>query len=377
MGDYGILDVGQSMIRSFYGSPTIGITGCTAEGLEDPCTANGHLPEAGSPYADPGYLDSAGFATYGEPVRFVLPNAETCSGGTSGLEVTFSVGEIVNAPMTLNGDGSYSIIVDAFNWSTAYNGVVITVTDLEHNTSIEIPMSPPTVIPGDVDACESNPDPSILPGYGLQVYPSVSVDVGESVVVALPLAGVAECDTTNDSLSAYVIVNGEQSEAILADEYLSEDGTVSLTEPHFVHERRFNTGGEYHVVMYVVDESRPDADPVATTSRTIYVSESDSQCYEIPAPGSFFQVPDDSDVLRGSDTLFTWTQNDLVDCNFDDLILLDDNSTEILFNPTVTYADGTLEVTGQILPSISGGALRLEFEDVYGIPEIYPVRVGT
>ncbi len=95
MSDYGILDLGRSLIQSFYGSATTGLTGCTAQGLEDECTADEYAPKAGSPLADPEYLDSYGFATFGQPVRFVLPWASTCSGDAAGLEVLFSLGDTI------------------------------------------------------------------------------------------------------------------------------------------------------------------------------------------------------------------------------------------------------------------------------------------
>lgn len=88
----------------------------------------------------------------------------------------------------------------------------------------------------------------------------------------------------------------------------------------------------------------------------------DDTCYSVPEPGAGGYTPIISKIVNGDNTTFTWTLNDLTDCNGDPLVMISDNASDLLDSPLVNYSGTTLTVTGQVLPNVSG-ALRVTFDD--------------
>jgi hypothetical protein len=108
-------------------------------------------------------------------------------------------------------------------------------------------------------------------------------------------------------------------------------------------------------------------------------SSSAPACYNIPDPGLFEQAPPTSSIIRGDNTYFCWTVNDLTDCLGDDLTLYSHNLSDILYNEsTPTYSAGTLDFCGRVRSSIGGGTMRFTFTDDYGQTKIlnyYPPSI--
>jgi len=359
MSDLNLLELGRSFIRNFYSGPPTGVTQCTSQGELAPC-----LPQADTPYAD---VD--GPVNQGDPVPFVLPNALTCYTETVGLEIAFSLDSITNRQMTLNDDGTHSITIEAFDWQ---GPAIFTVRDLNEGTEITLELAElPEVIPQDDDPvdplteCDDDPNPVIAEDAVLEVYPDTSIEVGQTVTVSFPLASVEECDETQDNLSAYVRVND------------GDPVNAELFDSHFIFEQPYNSFGEYNIIMYIRDDSRPEAESVVAGEVTISVAE--EVCTElIPPESEPILSPDITETTQGADTEFTIIQNDLIDCFDADLNLLDgDNRYDLLFDPVVSYAGGTLEITGQILPSVTSGTLSFNFEDNYGIPMTLNIPLPT
>ncbi len=117
----------------------------------------------------------------------------------------------------------------------------------------------------------------------------------------------------------------------------------------------------------------------------VYEATGAPTCFSIPEPGSYNRIPDISEMPKGADILFSWTYNDLTDCFGEPLTPVSDNVNEMLNNPTLNYNGGNLTVTGQILPGVDGGTIKLTFEDSYGnpvvinlyLPELKPLKIKT
>ncbi|MBN2057239.1 MAG: hypothetical protein JW782_00365 [Candidatus Saganbacteria bacterium] len=369
MSDFwtGLSDFGSWVANGF--SRSSSTSGCTAEGVIDACAANNYAPEAGSPYAGSSMVEE------GDPVTFTLPWAETCQGDSSGLEVVFSLGSIQNRAMTRNSDGSYSITVDAFQWSTEWNAVAITITDLNHGSSITKYMSPPTVVPATdpvdpSDQCADDPNPAVA-SLNFNLAPGNNININETLLLSVPADMVEECDGSSDSIAVVFNINGMDWETELVTDYYSEALDMTLSGQHYVAEVMFSEVGSQMISAEVRDTSRGTT--VSLYSQTVNVG----VCYTIPAFGANQQYPDDTSIIRGTDTEFTFLVNDLNDCNGNDLVILDHNVEDLLHNGYVEYTGGTLTVIGQILPSISGGTIRFNLEDINGIPAVYNFYLPT
>ncbi|MFH1576955.1 MAG: PKD domain-containing protein [Candidatus Margulisiibacteriota bacterium] len=269
-------DIGTTIMNFFYdrgptgSSHTVGFSGCTAEGLDDSCVASNYSPAAGDPYVDPASQNNDGTVTFGDPVTFVLPFAERCNGDTSGIEVTFTLGPVINAPMTLNPDGSYSITIDAFNWG---GDAEIVITDIEHESFITKHIyGLPTVVPSSdtepYDVCDEYPSPVIF-ATGITSSPHVSdVYAGENIQFSVPLALVSECDPeiTADS-------DGNNLEAFFITDNAYLNATIDLDSGVFYTDQSFANPGNQIVRFEVWDTSRPQGDPARIDTGTFYVQD--------------------------------------------------------------------------------------------------------
>ncbi len=112
-------------------------------------------------------------------------------------------------------------------------------------------------------------------------------------------------------------------------------------------------------------------------------------CYSIDEPGAETRTPNITQMVAGSDILFTWTKSDIYDCNHHPLILAQSNAGSILHGSTVKYNEPafplTLMVSGRIRPNVSG-LIKTIFTDadsntkdviLYKFPEIVPLKVET
>ncbi|MEE8637636.1 MAG: hypothetical protein V3T21_01165, partial [Candidatus Margulisiibacteriota bacterium] len=227
----------------------------------------------------------------------------------------------------------------------------------------------PTVIPKIEDQptqCDYSPNPQILGNLEMDKR---EVLVGEQVKFSIPRYSIVQCDQITgadpeNQLEVSFIVDNRTYEAKIDGEY-------------FYLPFSFSQPGDKKVFLKVVDTSRPNSVP-QYASIGFYVKQSEDTCFSIPETGVRSRTPDVSQIVRGDGTLFTWTVSDLSDCNGDPLTLLSDNLSDLLYQPTVVYENNTLIVTGQILPTISGGTLRVNFEDSVGNPKIvnlYPPEI--
>jgi len=92
--------------------------------------------------------------------------------------------------------------------------------------------------------------------------------------------------------------------------------------------------------------------------------ETDGECYSIPEPGAVDRSPNDTEIVQGSGTQFTWRTESLTDCNGNPLLQIGDNTEDVLGAVDHNnYQDTTLVVVGSVKPTIEGGSMRFEFAD--------------
>ena len=227
----------------------------------------------------------------------------------------------------------------------------------------------PTVIPKTDDQptqCDYSPNPQILGNLEMD---KSEVLVGEQVKFSIPRHSIVQCDQ----------ITGADPQNQLKVSFIIENRVygAEMDDENFYSQFSFSQPGDKKVFLKVEDASRQDSVP-QYASIGFYVKQSEDTCFSIPETGVQSRTPDVSRIVRGDGTLFTWTVSDLSDCNGDPLTMVSDNLSELLYQPTIVYENNTLRVTGQILPTISGGTLRVNFEDSFGNPKIvnlYPPEI--
>lgn len=134
-----------------------------------------------------------------------------------------------------------------------------------------------------------------------------------------------------------------------------------------------------HQIEYQVDTYNGD---IISINKPFPVSKAgEVYCGGIPAALTATCSP--KEIVKGSDTLVHCEATGLLDCFGDPALTVDAGLTnfylsQILSNPVVNYAGGTLTVDGRLLPTVDTGLFRVVLKDNYdhtGIQDFYPPSI--
>lgn len=236
----------------------------------------------------------------------------------------------------------------------------------------------PTTTPSTNDQCVDYPTPIVVTACSIGLT-SLEPNLGDYQRIAFPLDCTKECNGDPGSMEGplkgtFIIGNAiagnmRYTASKDASEYYTN---LTLAAPLFAP-------GRYTVQMELKDSSREHEILPLTNPVDFYLQgpEGDYVCYSVPEPGAYNRNPGISDIVKGDNTFFTWTYQDLTDCYGYPLLHISDNTPDILHNPVVSYDGNTLTVTGRILPTVAGGTIRLRFEDSSGNIRIVNLYLPT
>ncbi len=295
-----------------------------------------------------------------------IKDVKNCDGTTAGLTIVADFGSegTVVAELVEEEDGTTTAVIRHRFSTTAISEIPVTITSAD-GEEVELRIYPPFFSTPD---CAANTKPSIL--GNIERTPEDVVE-GEPVTFSIPAGLIYACD----GATAEEATNRFDVTFVIDNEYYPaqyQDGSYFYDYPGF------ETDGNKTITVMVEDIDYPGS--ISWISLNIYVTDvtdTEDACNSVPEMGAYDRSPDIATMPKGSDTYFTWFVGDLTDCNGDPLIMTSDNTAAMLTGATVAYDENTLTVSGQLLPTVDGGTLRVEFTDTYGNPKVVNLYLPT